>query len=136
MEVFPWLRSTGLIARAKRISCHSRREIGCRRDIWPCSWRKPATLLDHNDAIVDYKLFWIACKDTPEAHYLLAIINSDALFEKVTPLMSNGQFGARDLQKHLWKLSIPEFDPEIPLHVAVSDVGEAAEDTVRRLLSR
>ena len=86
--------------------------------------------------IVDYKLFWIACKDTPEAHYLLAIINSDALFEKVTPLMSNGQFGARDLQKHLWKLSIPEFDPEIPLHVAVSDVGEAAEDTVRRLLSR
>ena len=85
-----------------------------------------ASLLDHNDAIVDYKLFWIACKDTPEAHYLLAIINSDALFEKVTPLMSNGQFGARDLQKHLWKLSIPEFDPEIPLHVAVSDVGEAA----------
>ena len=40
------------------------------------------------------------------------------------------------MQKHLWKLSIPEFDPEIPLHVAVSDVGEAAEDTVRRLLSR
>ena len=39
--------------------------------------------------------------------------------------MSNGQFGARDLQKHLWKLSIPKFDPEIPLHVSVSDVGEA-----------
>ena len=24
--------------------------------------------------------------------------------------MAKGQFGARDLQKHLWKLSIPEYD--------------------------
>ena len=85
-----------------------------------------AALLRNDDAIVDYKLFWIACKNTEEAHYLLAIINSDALYELVMPLMSKGQFGARDLQKHLWKLSIPEFDPDSPLHIAVSEAGEAA----------
>ena len=61
-----------------------------------------------------------------EAHYLLAIINSDALYELVTPLMSKGQFGARDLHKHLWKLPIPEFDSGNPLHVRVSQAGEAA----------
>ena len=40
--------------------------------------------------------------------------------------MSKGQFGARDLHKHLWKLPIPEFDSGNPLHVQVSQAGEAA----------
>ena len=98
-------------------------------------WGTPtAALLHDDDAIIDYKLFWIACKDTREANYLLAIINSDALFEKVTPLMSKGQFGARDLQKHLWKLPIPEFDAGNPLHVAVSEAGRVvAEGAVQQL---
>ena len=94
-----------------------------------------AALLHDDDAIVDYKLFWIACKDTQEAHYLLAIINSDALYEAVTPLMSKGQFGARDLQKHLWKLPIPEFDPANPLHAEVSDAGKAAAKGAARQLA-
>ena len=85
-----------------------------------------AALIHDVEVIVDYKLFWIACKDTMEAHYLLAIINSDALYELVTPLMSKGQFGARDLQKHLWKLPIPEFDANNSLHAEVSEAGKAA----------
>ena len=98
-------------------------------------WGAPtAALLHEDDAIVDYKLFWITCKDAMEAHYLLAVINSDALYELVTPLMSKGQLGARDLQKHLWKLSIPEFDPQVPLHATVSEVGRlAAEGAAREL---
>ena len=93
-----------------------------------------AALLEDDEAMVDHKLFWIACKDTGEAHYLLAIINSDTLYKSVAPLMPKGQFGARDLQKHLWKLPIPEFDPGNPLHLRVSRAGEAAaEGAARRL---
>ena len=100
-------------------------------------WGAPtAAVLQEDDAIVDYKLFWIACKDTMEAHYLLAIINSDALFEKVTPLMSKGQFGARDLQKHLWKLPIPEFDSGNALHVRVSQAGEVAASGAAKQLTQ
>ena len=100
-------------------------------------WGAPtAAVLQEDDAIVDYKLFWIACKDTMEAHYLLAIINSDALFEKVTPLMSKGQFGARDLQKHLWKLPIPEFDSGNPLHLQVFQAGEAAPCAAAKQLTQ
>ncbi len=84
-----------------------------------------AALLHDDDAIVDYKLFWIACKNIQEANYLLAIINSDALYELVTPLMSKGQFGARDLQKHLWKL-----------HIALSEAGEAAATGAAQQLER
>ena len=79
-----------------------------------------AAIINDDTIIVDYKLFWITCKDEQEAYYLLAIINSETLYEAVEPLMSKGQFGARDLQKHLWKLPIPEFDPAVPLHTPLS----------------
>ena len=83
-----------------------------------------AALIDDDHSIVDYKLFWIACKDKQEANYLLAIINSSTLYEAVQPLMSKGQFGARDLQKHLWKLPIPEFDRDNLLHATLAKAGE------------
>ena len=100
-------------------------------------WGAPtAALLDDDSAIVDYKLFWVACRHVEEANYLLAIINSGALFENVAPLMSKGQFGARDLQKQLWKLPIPEFDPAEELHVAISQAGEAAAAGAGRQLAK
>ena len=40
--------------------------------------------------------------------------------------MSRGQFGARDLQKHLWKLPIPEFDASHELHADIAAAGAAA----------
>ena len=44
-------------------------------------------------ALIDHKLFWIACRSTDEAHYLAAIINSDILRDAAEPLMTKGQFG-------------------------------------------
>ena len=40
--------------------------------------------------------------------------------------MSKGQFGARDLHKHLWKLPIPRFDPAQELHVTIAEAGATA----------
>lgn len=99
-------------------------------------WGAPtAALLDEDDAIIDYKLFWIACRDVQEAYYLLAIINSETLYELVTPLMSKGQFGARDLQKQLWKLPIPEFHSGNSLHIRVSQAGEMATQGATKQLT-
>ena len=100
-------------------------------------WGAPtAALLREDDAIVDYKLFWVTCRDAQEAYYLLAIINSDALYEMVTPLMSKGQFGARDLQKQLWKLPIPEFNSNESLHASVSGAGRLASDGAAEQLAQ
>ncbi len=96
----------------------------------------PTAALLHDDALVESTLYWTVCKDMQEAHYLLAIINSSALYEAVTPLMAKGQFGARHLQKHLWKLQIPEFDPGEPLHVAAADAGEAAAAGAAKQLAK
>ncbi len=85
-----------------------------------------AAILANDDALVDETLYWITCKDIHEANYLLAVINSDALYEAVMPLMSKGQFGARHLHKQLWKLPIPEYDNSEPLHREIAEAGAAA----------
>ena len=101
-------------------------------------WGAPtAALLHDDDAIVDYKLFWTACRDLREANYLLAVINSEALAEDVNKYTTPNWAGkTRDLQKHLWKLPIPEFDPNDPLHAEVSAAGEAAAEGAARQLAQ
>ena len=96
------------------------------RLIYPQSGRPTAAVLEHSDALIDYKLFWIACRSLDEAHYLAAIINSDVLRDAVAPLMSKGQFGARDLEKHLWKLDIREYDPADRIHASLAQLGSTA----------
>ena len=96
------------------------------RVVYAGSGEPTAALVLDDDTVIDYTLFWIACKDLQEANYLLAIINSHVLYEAVTPLMPKGQFGARHLQKHLWKLPIPEYAPGQQLHVRIRQAGERA----------
>ena len=40
--------------------------------------------------------------------------------------MPKGQFGARHLHKHLWKLPIPEFDSAQELHADIAGAGASA----------
>ena len=105
------------------------------RVVYNQSGAPTAALIQGDESLVDYTLFWIACGDIREANYLLAIINSQALYEAVASLMPKGQFGARHLEKHLWKLPIPGFAPDNPLHVRVSQGGEAAARGAAKQLS-
>ena len=113
------------------------------RLVYTSAGQPTASLIQNDDVVVDYKLFWVTCKNSEEANYLLAIINSDALQEAVRPLMSKGQFGERDLQKHLWRLPIPEFDPAQELHCVIAAAGATAQaaagnrlEELRRLRER
>ena len=95
-----------------------------------------AAVVADDDALIDYTLFWIACSSVQEANYLVAVINSQALFDSVESLMPKGQFGARHLEKHLWKLPIPEFDPSDALHNSIANAGEAAATGVAHQLEQ
>lgn len=97
------------------------------RALYTSAGRPTAALLDDDAAIVESKLFWIACRDEQEANYLLAVINSDVLAQAVNKYTTPNWAGnTRDLQKHLWKLPIPEFDSEDGLHVDIAAAGQAA----------
>ena len=86
-----------------------------------------AALLEDDEALADYTLYWIACKSMNEANYVLAIINSNALAIAVNRYtIPNWAGNTRHLQKHLWKLPIPEFDPEHELHVTIAESGAMA----------
>ncbi len=61
-----------------------------------------------------------------EAQYLTAIINSRVLEQALEPLMPKGQFGARHVHKHHWRLEIPEFYADDELHQQIAKAGEAA----------
>ncbi len=88
----------------------------------------PTAALLNNDAVLaDYTLFWVACEGMEEANYLLATINSDVLATEVNKYTTANWAGnTRHLQKHLWKLPIPEFDPGNHLHTQIAGAGAAA----------
>ena len=115
-----------------------RRNSGDRpiRVVYSAGGQATASLLRTTEEIIDNALYWLTCETVEEAHYLLAIINSEALYEAAQPLMSRGQFGARNLKKLLWKLPIPEYDADNPLHAEISAAGKSAAAGAERQLTR
>ena len=76
-----------------------------------------AAVIRDSNAIMDRKLYQIICQSENEAYYVLAVINSEELAAAAATFMTKGQYGARDFEKHGWKLPIPRYDPSDPLHV-------------------
>ncbi len=95
-----------------------------------------AAVIRDRNAIVDRKLYQTICQSEEEAHYVLAVINSDKLAAAATTFMTKGQYGARDFEKHGWKLAIPRYDASDPLHVRLSELGAVAEQECRALIAQ
>ncbi len=93
------------------------------RLLYATSGRPTAAILLSATSLVDTKLYWVKCKTLEEAHYLAAIINSNTLEQAVQKFMPKGQFGARDLHKHLWRLPIPIYDNDNSLHANLAQLG-------------
>ena len=104
------------------------------RLVYTTSGRPTAAVLEENDVIIDCRLFWLSCDTLNEACYLAAIINSDTLYKSVMPMMSQGQYGARDLHKHLWKLPIEVYNSDNPIHRALAKAGSIAADQAAEVL--
>lgn len=76
--------------------------------------------------IFDKKLYWIECGPL-EANYLCAVINSDLLEAMLIDITTKNWAGkTKDVEKHLWRLPIPEFDDSDSLHVEIAQAGEDA----------
>ncbi len=97
------------------------------RLVYSGSGRPTAAILADEDAIVDYTLYWMRCGSPEEACYLCGVINSSVLEDLVVPHMPRGQFGPRHLQKHLWKLPIPLFDPCDDRHQRIAEAAQSAQ---------
>ena len=93
------------------------------RLLYATSGRPTAAVLLSPNSLADTKLYSVQCETLEEAHYLAVIINSDTLEQAVQKFMPKGQFGARDLHKHLWRLPIPTYDPADHHHATLAKLG-------------
>ena len=104
------------------------------RVLYTSSGRPTAAVLADPDPLVENSLYSVSCETSTEAHYLAAVINSRTLENAVRPLMPKGQFGARHVHRHLWRLPIPAYDATEGLHMELADSAtEAAEGADVRL---
>ena len=108
---------------------------GANRIAYTQSGQPTAAVIRDNNAILDRKLYQTKCQSEDEAHYLLAVINSDELAMSAATFMTKGLYGARDFEKHGWKLPIPRYDAGDPLHVRLSQLGKAAEQECATIIA-
>ena len=96
------------------------------RVIYGASGTLPAAaILRDRRAIVEHKLYWTAAGED-EARYLEAILNSETARAGAAHLQSRGQWGARDFDKVMLELPIPDFSASDALHVdLVAAAGQA-----------
>lgn len=91
-----------------------------------------AALLDQPDTLIDHKLFWGTVATCAEGWYLCAILNNPELTAQVRPLMSYGK-DERDIDKHVWELPIPLYDPSDSVHQRLSVLGRQEAEAVAAL---
>lgn len=91
-----------------------------------------AAVIEDSRGVIEHSLYWGSPDSSEEADYLCAILNSAAVTQLVRPLMSYGK-DERHIDKYVWKLPIPEFDPTDDDHVELARLGTEAAKEVRAL---
>ena len=81
-------------------------------------------------AIVEHQLYWAAARSVEEARYLCSVLNSVAVTKAVEPFMTSGKGGGRHISSYLWKVPIPLYDGQNPLHQQLAGLGGQAEQFV------
>ena len=94
-----------------------------------------ATIIADDHAILDHALYQTECASEDEAHYLMAVLNSEQLAIRAKPFCpTNWAKKIRDFHKHGWKLPIPRYDATDSLHVRLSELGGTTEQECKALI--
>lgn len=83
-------------------------------------------------AVIDKSLYWATAATMLESFYLISVLNSEITTTRVRPLLSFSK-EERHIDKNIWKLPIPAFDPNEELHLAIADLGRIAEQEIEKL---
>ena len=98
-----------------------------------------AACIDRNQLsfsfVVDHKLYWCACFNQEEADYLVAILNSGTVNERIKPFQSMGLMGERDVHKKPLELPFPVYNPSNGNHQKLSFLGKEARLIAKKVSS-
>lgn len=90
--------------------------------------RLAAARVQDERAVIDFSLYWAAASSEAEALYLTAVLNSEALLERVKPLQTIGLFGARHFDKYVFSIPIPVYDSTSADHQSLAALARTAEE--------
>ena len=107
------------------------------RVAYTTSGEPTAAIIESTSTIVESTSYQTICQSKTEAHYLIAIINSNELAKQAKPFCpTNWAKEIRHFHKHGWKLPIPRYDAGDPLHVRLSELGATAEQECQALIAQ
>lgn len=89
--------------------------------------RLAAARVEGQQPLVEQSLYWLTVPSREAARYLVGIINSPVVLERVAEYQSRGLFGGRDFVKLVWQLPIPYFSQADPLHMEIVELTARAE---------
>lgn len=91
-----------------------------------------ATLITDPRVVIEHAVYWATASSLAEGHFLVGILNAPVLTELARPLMSYGK-DERHIDKHVWKLPIPTFDPQNELHAHLADLAADLAEEIAEL---
>lgn len=94
-----------------------------------------AALVTDPAALIEHAVYWAAVSTASEGHYLVGILNTPSLTELVRPLMSYGK-DERHIDKAVWRLPIPTYDPDDPVHTEIAELARELADEISALTFR
>lgn len=83
--------------------------------------------------VVDYTTFWFGTKNSEEAHYLVAILNSNVVDQMIKKHQPRGKFGPRHICRLPFEFNVPQFDPQNTLHKQIAALGIQASKEAAHL---
>ena len=95
--------------------------------------RLSACWLEDDDVVVDHKAYWSATNSLEEAAYVVALLNTTIVLDRVKDLQPVGQRDPRDFDNLVWTLPIPEYDPAEALHRDLAAAALHASEIAARV---
>jgi N-6 DNA Methylase len=83
--------------------------------------------------VIENSLYWAPVQGEQEAHFLLALFNSETTRSRIAASQSRGQWGARHFHKVMFNLPIPRFNQSDRLHNAIAEAAREAETIAARV---
>jgi hypothetical protein len=87
-----------------------------------------ASRLSGSTAIVDDSLYWSAVSSSDEGRYLVAILNSSTMLNRVAPYQARGAFGRRHFDLYPFYIPVPLYDATSDQHKEIVRLASRAED--------
>lgn len=86
-----------------------------------------AARVEDERGIIDHKLYWAPVVTVAEGRYLVGILNSQTLLDRVRPLQNVGLFGPRDFDKNVFSVPFGSYDSTNADHTRLVELVAEAE---------